>query len=77
MAQHRFLYFLVLAIILGGIVVYQLSPSPALADTLQADQPDQQQEEVDNCLACHTDKDALVSTAKAEDAVESENEGEG
>ncbi len=77
MDKHRFLCFLVLAIILGGIFAYQFSPTPVLADSLPADQPDQRQEEIDNCLTCHIDKDALVSTAKAEEAVESENEGEG
>ena len=33
--------------------------------------------EVNNCLECHTDKDQLISTAKAEEVIVSENEGEG
>lgn len=33
--------------------------------------------EVNNCLACHTDKDRLIDTAKPEEVVISENEGEG
>ena len=33
--------------------------------------------EVNNCLECHTDKDSLIDTAKPEEVVVSENEGEG
>ena len=33
--------------------------------------------EVDYCLDCHTDKQRLIDTAKPEEVVISENEGEG
>jgi hypothetical protein len=33
--------------------------------------------EVDYCVECHTDKEALIATAKPEVEVASENEGEG
>ena len=33
--------------------------------------------EDDQCINCHTDKQALIDTAKPEEEVESENEGEG
>lgn len=32
---------------------------------------------VDYCVACHTDKDQLISTAKVEEAHEAESEGVG
>jgi len=51
----------------------QISPKPVFADASEEAQP----QEIESCLACHTDKDALVSTAKVEEAVASENEGEG
>jgi hypothetical protein len=31
----------------------------------------------DDCLACHSDKDQLVSTAKPEEVVEEESKGVG
>ena len=34
-------------------------------------------EAADACIDCHTDKQALIDTAKPEDEVVSENEGEG
>ena len=33
--------------------------------------------EPDHCLECHTDKERLIDTAKPEEVVVSENEGEG
>ena len=33
--------------------------------------------EIDHCLDCHTDKERLISTAKPEEVVIVENEGEG
>ncbi len=33
--------------------------------------------EVEPCVACHTDKDQLISTAKLEEVVESESSGVG
>lgn len=44
---------------------------PTLAPTEQV------VEEVDSCLACHTDKERLISTAKPEEPVESESKGVG
>lgn len=38
---------------------------------------DSELEEVDYCLDCHTDKQRLIDTAKVEEVVVSENEGEG
>jgi len=73
MRKHQNLGFLLLAFVLLGLVVFQLSPQPVFAGASEDDQP----QDVDSCLACHTDKDSLVSTAKAEEALESENEGEG
>ena len=35
------------------------------------------EEEVDFCLDCHTDQQALIDTAKTEEEVINENEGEG
>lgn len=34
-------------------------------------------EPIDECLACHIDKDMLIATAAPEEEVVSENEGEG
>ena len=48
-------------------------------DDQEADQEDDVAAEpaVDSCIECHTDKDALIATAKPEVEVETENEGEG
>jgi hypothetical protein len=73
MRKHRFLGFLIIAVVLLGLTVLQISPKPVFADASEEAQP----QEIESCLACHTDKDALVSTAKVEEAVASENEGEG
>ena len=73
MKKHRFFGFLMLAVVLLGVMIFQVSPKPVFAEGSENELP----QEVDNCLACHTDKDSLVSTAKAEEALESENEGEG
>jgi hypothetical protein len=32
---------------------------------------------IDHCLACHTDKQSLIDTAKPQEEVVSENDGEG
>lgn len=73
MRKHRFLGFLILAAVLLGLTILQISPKPVFAEASENDPP----QEVESCLACHTDKDSLVSTAKIEEAVASENEGEG
>jgi len=63
--SYQFIIRSIVALILFGI---SAAPAPHLAKP---------GDEVDQCLSCHTDKDALISTAKPEDAAESENEGEG
>ncbi len=65
---------LILAFIFLGI---SAAPAPQLVEDIETPHSVATGEEVDQCLACHTDKDALISTAKAEEALESENEGEG
>ncbi|MCA9957654.1 MAG: hypothetical protein R3E31_28600 [Chloroflexota bacterium] len=46
----------------------QIEPTDALTTTETA---------VDECLACHIDKEQLIATADPEEEVISENEGEG
>jgi hypothetical protein len=65
---------LIVAILLFGI---SAAPALALSGNFEASPAVELEDELDQCLACHTDKDALVSSAKPEEAVESENEGEG
>ena len=45
--------------------------------TLPPPTPTSEPEMVNHCLDCHTDKDRLISTAKPEEEVVSENEGAG
>lgn len=57
----------------------QPTPTDFAADE---DQPQKQalrkiEDEVDQCLACHTDQEALVNTAKHQEDVEEESTGEG
>ncbi len=74
MRRHRFLLCLILALILSGI---SAAPAPPLDEPVESPAAVESGEEIDQCLACHSDKDTLINTAKAEEAVESENEGEG
>ena len=61
-----------------------LTETPATAPTETALNPDPVEvqseptpEVVDECLNCHIDKQRLIDTAKQEEVVVSENEGEG
>ena len=45
--------------------------------TLPPATPTSEPEAINYCLDCHTDKDRLISTAKVEEEVISENEGAG
>jgi len=74
MNVNRKIIYLIVALILLGVAAV---PVPQLRGTASTQSSVSLDDEVDQCLACHTDKDSLVSTAKAEDHVESENEGEG
>ncbi len=74
MRRHRFLLCLILALIFFGI---SAAPAPPLDEPVEAPASVEPGDDIDQCLACHSDKDTLISTAKAEEAVESENEGEG
>ena len=47
------------------------------APTVEAESVVNEPVEVDHCLECHTDKDELIATAKAEEEVIVESEGEG
>lgn len=48
-----------------------------LEPTLPPSTPTSEAEMVNYCLDCHTDKDDLISTAKPEEEVISENQGSG
>jgi hypothetical protein len=53
-----------------------LAPAPTEAAALP-EQSDAEDEDVDECLRCHTDRQMLIETAAPEEVVISENEGEG
>jgi len=72
--RQRTLLILIAALFLSGI---SAAPAPPMTGALESLGSVDSQDDADQCLACHTDKDELVSTAKSEVAVESENEGEG
>ncbi|MBC8506027.1 MAG: hypothetical protein ISR58_16430 [Anaerolineales bacterium] len=74
MRKHQFIMYLIVVLVLLGI---SASTTPIQENTIESPTVAESENEVDQCLACHTDKDSLVSTAKVEEAVESENEGEG
>ena len=71
--DRKIIYIIIILTLLGVAAV----PAPHHKDTVRAVSSVGLDDEVDQCLACHTDKDSLVSTAKAEEQVEIENEGEG
>jgi hypothetical protein len=54
-----------------------VAPAPTEAAAVGPEQPMAGDEDVDECLRCHTDKEMLIDTAKPEEVVISENEGEG
>ena len=56
-----------------------LEPTEEVAQepTLPPATPTSEPEAINYCLDCHTDKDQLISTAKPEEEVISENEGAG
>ncbi len=51
--------------------------SPLATSTTEMAEVESEPEEVDQCLVCHTDKQALIDTADPVVVVESENSGEG
>ena len=51
----------------------EIAPEPTPVPPTPTSEP----EVVSQCIECHTDKDRLISTAKAEEEVISENEGAG
>jgi len=52
--------------------------STVLPATLTAPpEPTEAAIEIEPCVACHTDKDQLISTAKLEEVIESESSGVG
>lgn len=53
-----------------------VTPAPMEAAAVP-EPPATESESVDECLRCHTDKEMLIATAKPEEVVISENEGEG
>jgi len=79
MKKRLFVLFLVAFFWLTGCqsqsVQAQTAPEPIAAMPVVAAQPTK--EVVDYCASCHTDKDALISTAKPEEIVEKESTGAG
>ncbi len=55
----------------------QAQTMPEPADTLPVVAAQPTEEVVDHCAACHTDQEALISTAKPEEVVEKESTGAG
>lgn len=50
---------------------------PALEPTLTPTTEPTEEVAIDHCVVCHTDKEQLISTAKAEEPAEAESEGVG
>ncbi len=83
----RFLFTLLLTLLFMGLsgctgaTPAPATPTDAPAEEESAPTPElatvSEPVEVNNCLECHTDKDRLIDTAKPEEVVVSENEGEG
>ena len=66
------------AILSGEQTSQATDPEPEMDETSEEGEVVEEVETaVDNCVACHTDKDALIDTAKPQEEVVSENEGEG
>lgn len=86
--KARLLFTLLLTLLLmslsgcSGATLVPATPTeePVEEESAPAPEPDtvvSESVEVDHCLECHTDKDQLIATAKAEEEVIAENEGEG
>ncbi len=75
-----FYFFLAILVIIGVAAFANMGIANALPleDAIPVEEPsDKAAEGVDECVVCHSDKERLVSSAKAEEVSESENEGEG
>ncbi len=81
-----FLFTLIMSMLLVwtfGCTSTENNPTPepteeaTLEPTLPPPTATAEPEVVNQCVECHTDKDQLISTAKAEEEVVSENEGAG
>ncbi len=85
--KHFIFTFLVTLLFMSLSACSGVRPAPAAPAEEPVDEKDVSATEVvsvtsepvetNYCLECHTDKDRLISTAKAEEKVVSENEGEG
>lgn len=79
--KSKVLSFLVIFTFVFAACGPAATPAPAATEkpVEAAASPEVQTEadETDECLACHTDKDRLVATAKPVEAAESESKGVG
>ncbi|MCB2179842.1 hypothetical protein KQH54_01825 [bacterium] len=61
----------------GNIEEVETEVVPTATSQVVLALPTETPEEVNECLNCHSDKQALIDTAKPEEEVVSENEGAG
>ena len=55
----------------------QVAEPTEVSEVVEPEPVEEPEPETESCVECHTDKDALIATAKPEVEVAAENEGEG
>ncbi len=65
------------ALFIAGCVSAKAEVPPTTETSADTESASTTQPEADECLACHTDKQRLIDTAKPEETAESESKGVG
>jgi PBP1b-binding outer membrane lipoprotein LpoB len=75
--QNTTSILILIALFLAGCASAKAESPAATETSTETEAASTTQPEADECLACHTDKQRLIDTAKPEEPAESESKGVG